>query len=396
MRVAVIGGGAAGFFTAINIAEKNTKARIVIFEKTSKLLSKVKVSGGGRCNVTNGSNKPSDLIDFYPRGGKKLYKPFEAFTTSNMQRWLSERGVNTHEEEDKRVFPATNNSQTVIDLFLRRCQELKIEIRKSTDVKDLSLLDGRWQVNHEIFDKVVTATGSSEKSWKWLESLGLDLSPRVPSLFTFNIKDERIAGLYGLSFPSAHIKITKSKFQESGPLLITHWGLSGPAVLKLSSIAAVQLSDIQYNFQIIVNFLGLKPEEFRSWWQDQVSNNPKKSIGNLKVPHCPSRFWQNLLQLLDISLDKKIAEIGKKDLNRIVEQLTQANFTVKGKSTFKDEFVTAGGIELNEINLETMESRKFPGLYFAGEVLNIDALTGGFNFQACWTGGWLISEDLKD
>ena len=201
MRVAVIGGGAAGFFTAINIAEKNTKARIVIFEKTSKLLSKVKVSGGGRCNVTNGRNKPSDLIDFYPRGGKKLYKPFEAFTTSNMQRWLSERGVNTHEEEDKRVFPATNNSQTVIDLFLRRCQELKIEIRKSTDVKDLSLLDGRWQVNHEIFDKVVTATGSSEKSWKWLESLGLDLSPRVPSLFTFNIKDERIAGLYGLSFP---------------------------------------------------------------------------------------------------------------------------------------------------------------------------------------------------
>ena len=395
MKVAIIGGGAAGFFTAINIAEKNVKAQVTIFEKSSKLLSKVKISGGGRCNVTNGRTKPSELINFYPRGEKKLYKPFEQFTTSDMTAWLAQRGVPTHTEEDKRVFPTSNNSQTIIDLFLKKCDALKIKIVKGVDIANLSRSGSSWTLNDQSFDKVVIATGSSEKTWKWLEAMGLEIEPRVPSLFTFNIKDDKIMGLYGLSFPSASVKIAKSKFQETGPLLITHWGLSGPAVLKLSSVAALDLAALSYQFQIIINFLGISPEAFNDWFEDQKQSMAKKSIVNLKIPNCPSRFWSNLLKVLQIPPTKSLSEISKKEKNRIIENMTQSHFQVQGKSTFKDEFVTAGGIALKEIDLRTMASKKLPGLYFAGEVLNIDALTGGFNFQACWTGGWLISEDLK-
>ncbi len=398
MKVGIIGGGAAGFFTAINIAEKCPHAKVTILEKTGKVLQKVKVSGGGRCNVTNGREQPSELVPFYPRGGKKLYRPLSQFGTTDMRSWLSEHGVATKVEEDLRAFPVSNSSQTIIDCFLHHCLKLKIDVQRNQVVTGIFPND-QWRVktttSEHDFDIVIIATGSSEMAWKWLEPLGLQLVPRVPSLFTFNIKDPRLQGLQGLAFPDAQIKIAGTKLRESGPLLITHWGLSGPAVLKLSSVGARELADRDYQFQIIVSFPHKEAEAFRAELQASIHSNPKKQLGNLKVAGCPERYWTNLLKFLGIKSDGPLGELSKKDINRLTEEITQASFTVTGKSTFKEEFVTSGGVALSEIDLNSMEAKKHPGLYFAGEVLNIDALTGGFNFQSCWTAGWLISDHIK-
>ncbi len=400
MKVGIIGGGAAGFFTAINIAEKVPSADITILEKSGKVLSKVKVSGGGRCNVTNERKSPSELIGFYPRGGKKLYKPFEQFSTDTMRSWLQERGVDTHVEEDLRVFPKSNNSKTIIDLFTGLVQQLRIKVLKKTVTTQVAPSPEGWKITTNdgvhSFDKVVIATGSSEHSWQWLEQLGFRLEPRVPSLFTFNISDSRLHDLQGISFPNAATQVARSKLKEQGPLLITHWGISGPAVLKLSARGALELSERNYQFDVIINFIGSPFEEFRDKMRSYIDRGSKKTLRNLKVEGIPNRYLTNLLQQCHINPEKEIAQLSKKELNRLAEELTQAKFRVHGKSTFKEEFVTAGGINLDQVDLNSMESREWPGLYLAGEVLNIDALTGGFNFQACWTAGWLISEDIKN
>lgn len=396
MKIGIIGGGAAGFFTAINIAEKIPNAQITILEKSNKVLSKVKVSGGGRCNVTNGRKTPSELTPFYPRGGKKLYKPFQTFGTTEMRQWLGQHGVPTHTEEDLRVFPASNNSQTIIDSFLRLSQKHGISVQKGIGVTKIEQADNSWHVHSNdqklSYDQLIVASGASEQMWRVLEGLGLKSESRVPSLFTFNIKDHRLNGLQGLAFPEASLKITTTKLQESGPLLITHWGLSGPAVLKLSAWGAELLADKQYHFEIIANLINQPSDAFRNWFRQQQSDHGNRQVGNLQIEGCPNRFYQQLLNVANIPPTKKLSELSKKDINKITEELTQAHYSVKGKSTFKEEFVTCGGVSLSEIDLNSMQARRFPGLYLAGEVINIDALTGGFNFQACWTGGWLISE----
>lgn len=399
MKIIVIGGGAAGFFAAINIAEKHPGFQVTILEKTNKLLSKVKVSGGGRCNVTNKRTKPSELVSFYPRGGKKLHQVFKRFSTSDMIDWLESKGVSTKAEEDLRMFPTSDSSQTIIDCFLTEAKRLNIVILQNQNMTSLEPIGSKWEVNttknsYEA-DKVIIATGSSPAAWKLLTDVGLEITPIVPSLFTFNITDERLENLQGVSFTESRIKITGSKLEENGPLLITHWGLSGPAILKLSAWGAYELEAANYQFDILINFTGdLQPELIRDHIIQYKSSNPKRKIINYPLFNLPKRFWERITTFCKINEETPFSDLSKKQINKLVEELAQGKYSVNGKSTFKEEFVTAGGVKLNEINLETFECRRFPNLYLAGEVLDIDALTGGFNFQACWSGAWTISESL--
>lgn len=399
MKVVVVGGGAAGFFTAVNVAEKVPHAEITILEKTSKLLSKVKVSGGGRCNVTNARTKPSDLIQFYPRGGKKLYSVFQQFGTAEMRDWLSKHGVSTHAEEDLRVFPSTNSSQTIIDCFINGAYASKIKIKTGESVKYLDKRNQYWVVvteqNEFEADKVIFATGSSNASWKVLEPLGLEQSPLAPSLFTFNISDTRIQELPGTSFEEVNIRVVKSKLADSGAMIITHWGISGPAVLKLSAWGALEFQEKDYQFQVMINFTpAFTSDQMRSALEEIKRANPNRKVQSHAMFGLTRRFWENICNYCEISAEQLTGELNKKQINKLIEELNQGLYQVEGKSTFKDEFVTCGGIALHEIDMNTFECRKHPGLYLAGEVLNIDAITGGFNFQACWSAGWLISEHL--
>ncbi|MEM7297027.1 MAG: NAD(P)/FAD-dependent oxidoreductase [Bacteroidota bacterium] len=399
MKVIVIGGGAAGFFSAINIAEKHPNWQITILEKTSKLLQKVKVSGGGRCNVTNARTKPPELVHFYPRGNKKLHPIFKRFSTEDMVTWLKERGVETKSEEDLRMFPITDSSQTIIDCFSKEVEKHRIKVILNHGLIKLNQKGRSWLIHTEKedfeADKVIVATGSSPATWKVLNDVGLEVTEIVPSLFTFNIQDDRIKDLQGISFEHASVKITGTKLQEDGPLLITHWGLSGPAILKLSAWGAYELNERSYRFQILVNFTGsLKSDEIRNHVVLYKEAHPKRKVINYPLFDLPKRFWERITRHCGVTEQTPYAELPKKVINKLIEELGQGNYQVKGKSTFKEEFVTAGGVKLSEIDLDTFEAKRYPGLYLAGEVLDIDALTGGFNFQACWSAGWVISEGV--
>ena len=398
MKIVVIGGGAAGFFTAINVAAKNPNFEVVILEKTSKTLQKVKVSGGGRCNVTNERSNPSELIPFYPRGNKKLYRVFKQFTSSDMVNWLLERGVETKVEEDKRMFPSSDSSETIIDCFKNQIQKLGIQTLLNHTLEAIKSENGSWVIttNHGLMkaDKVVIATGSSPSTWNVLQQLGLELTQRVPSLFTFNIKDGRLQDLQGVSLQHSIIKVAGTKLQEEGPLLVTHWGLSGPAILKLSSWGAYELQEKSYQFEILVNYTSLTSDQARADLLNYKDAHPKRKVFNYPLFEIPRRLWEKVIVYANISGQTPFSELSKKHINKLVEELTQGRYQVSGKSTFKEEFVTAGGVNLSEIDLSTFEAKRFPGLYLAGEVLNIDALTGGFNFQACWSAGWIIANGL--
>lgn len=339
-------------------------------------------------------------MKFYPRGQKKLYKPLQQFGTDDMVKWLSERGVKTKTEPDLRMFPQSNSSQTVIDCFEGECEKHGVKILRNCSVKSLKMAkDGTWiiEANEKEFKagSVIIATGSSNAFWEKLRQLGLKINSPVPSLFTFNISDQRLKDLPGISFQNVGIKITKTRFETNGPLLITHWGLSGPAVLKLSAFAARELEKLNYKFSILVNFFpGSKPQGLVDFFQEKKLTNPNKFITKYSFQEIPNRYWARLLDVCNISADQTFGELSNKAINKLTEELTQAKFGVSGKSTFKEEFVTCGGVDISEVNLETMQSKNHPGLYFAGEVLDIDALTGGFNFQACWTTGWLVSEAI--
>jgi len=397
MRIVIIGGGAAGFFTAINIKEKRPDAEVIILEKTANVLQKVKVSGGGRCNVTNGRIPPGELVPFYPRGGKKLFPVFKSFGTKEMRQWLLDHGVPTTEEADHRVFPQSNSSQTIIDCFLKQCATLGINIRYQMDVQELRETGAKWTVQCKNdgleADAVVLATGASGRVWDLLGRLGLKINAPVPSLFTFHIKDARLADLQGLSFAEVQVKVAGTKLVESGPMLITHWGLSGPAILKLSAWGARELSAVDYTFALIINFVGRTHAECQADIAERMRTMPKRKVSNMPPEGIPSRFWERLVTIAGID-EKVFGELSKNQINKLCEELTQAHYQVKGKSAFKEEFVTCGGVDLSEIDLVTMHAKRFPGLYLAGEVLDIDALTGGFNFQACWSAGWHISEAL--
>ncbi|WP_034918614.1 NAD(P)/FAD-dependent oxidoreductase [Gillisia sp. CAL575] len=396
--IIIIGGGAAGFFTAINAAELAPTAKILILERGKEVLTKVRISGGGRCNVTHAEFTPSELVKKYPRGEKELRGPFHSFMTGDTIAWFEERGIELKIEEDGRMFPVSDSSETIIDCFLSETQRLGIKILKNHSVQDITLENEQWVVKTNNGDfsakKILVATGSNPKIWKLLEGLGHQMETAVPSLFTFNIKDERITELPGVA-TFASVKIPEINMEDEGPLLITHWGLSGPAILKLSAWGARELNDLGYKFKIQVNWLAHQSsEEILEQLLELKLKHAKQQLSKYAQFELPKRLWKSLVVASEITETDIWADINKKQLVTLSEQLTKSEFSVDGKSTFKEEFVTAGGIKLNEVNFKTFESKLQKNLYFAGEVLNIDAITGGFNFQNAWTGGYLAAKAM--
>jgi len=397
MNIAVIGGGAAGFMAAITAKESNPEANVTILEKTDKVLAKVKVSGGGRCNVTNATFSIAQLIKNYPRGGKQLKKSFNHFFTSDTVNWFENKGVTLKREADNRMFPSSNSSQTIVDLLLNTTENLNIRISYKSKVSAISPTSNGvdLSVNGEnlSFDKVIIASGGSPKAsgLDWLTALGYRIVEPVPSLFTFNMPKNPITELMGVSVPNVTASIKGSKLKQQGPLLITHWGMSGPAILKLSAWGAQDLAKTNYNFSVQINWLGINEEELRQ--EFTALSSSRKQMQNHNPFDIPKRLWHFMLDKLEISENQVWNELAKKHKNRLINMLINDEFEVKGKTTFKEEFVSCGGIDLSEINMETMESKRHKGIYFAGELLNIDGVTGGFNFQAAWTTGYLAGKN---
>lgn len=404
-KIVITGGGAAGFFAAITCAETNPEAEVIILERGKKVLEKVKVSGGGRCNVTHACFDPNELIHFYPRGSKALLGPFHHFCTGDTVEWFESRGVKTKIEADGRMFPVTNDSQTIIDCLLAHANSAGVKIMLQTRVDKIeapSAQNDRWQISLDgdkiiETDKLMIATGSNPKIWQLLEKLGHTIVRPVPSLFTFNIKDERIQGLEGLSVNNVHVTIPGTKLEAEGPLLITHWGMSGPGILKLSAWGAKILNELNYNFSIIVNWLGdWNIEKTIQVLQQIKQQMPAKQVASNPQFQIPARLWKRLVAGSGIDPATRWSDLSHRSIASLAEQLSRCSFEVKGKSTFKEEFVTAGGVELDEVNFKRFESRIHKNLFFAGEVLDIDAITGGFNFQAAWTGGWIAGKAMAE
>ena len=396
-KVIIIGGGASGFFTAANIDTKLYD--VTILEQNSDVLQKVKISGGGRCNVSHACFDPRELVQFYPRGNKELLSVFTKFQPGDTMNWYEEHGVALKIEDDNRIFPESNSSQSIIDCLVNECRKKNVKILTKQTVTEILPQENGYKIHttdqNYFADYVVFSTGSSPKAFKILEKLGHQIIAPVPSLFTFNIKNEILKDLMGTSFQYVNIEIPKLNLEESGSLLITHWGLSGPAVLKLSAWGARELAALKYQFEIIVNFIGTASEDALEIFKNFKENEPKKSIGQAKIFDITNRFWQRILFVSGVDTAKQIANINNKEMQKIIENLCCCRMNVTGKSTFKEEFVTAGGVDLKEMDFKTMKSKKLPNFYISGEVLNIDAVTGGFNFQACWSEGWLIAQDLN-
>jgi hypothetical protein len=395
----IIGGGAAGYFAAINAAEINPDLEVIILEGSTKVLQKVKVSGGGRCNVTHACFTPNELIEFYPRGGKELRGPFHQFMTGDTMEWFENRGVSLKIEDDNRIFPESNSSQTIIDCFLESAKNAGVILKTSARVDGIEKIGEQFVVktNSEeiITDYLLIASGSNTKVWKMIENFGHSVVQPVPSLFTFNIIDNRLKDIPGISVPKASVKVLNSKLAEEGPLLITHWGLSGPGILKLSAWGALKLFEKDYNFEIEVNWLAKKQESVLEILKKERQQQSKKQIVLRSVfEEIPKRLWEKFVLAAEISAEAQWAQLTNKQLEDLSKQLTQGIFKVSGKSTFKDEFVTAGGVDLKEINFKRFESKLHSNLFFAGEVLNIDAVTGGFNFQNAWTSGWIVANSV--
>ena len=397
-KIAIIGGGAAGFFLAANLGKELGK-QAVIFEQAQSPLQKVRISGGGRCNVTHACFDPLDLVEFYPRGKKELLSVFYQFQPGDTMAWFEDHGVELKIEDDNRIFPVSNSSLSIIECLMKEVEKNKVRLNFSDGVKSIKKIENGYELETSSgvyqFENVVVTTGSTPKFWKILKSLGHKIVEPVPSLFTFNCKDPRIDGLMGISFEFAEVKIKSAKLEAEGPMLITHWGFSGPAILRLSAWGALALKERNYKFDVEINFVQQSKEEVIDLLNGKKNNDAKKSIYKYNPFEFPKRFWISILSYCKIKEDLVFADLSKKQIELIATELTEAIYTVNGKSTFKDEFVTAGGIDLKEVNFQTMESKVNPNLFFAGEVLNIDAITGGFNFQACWSEAFIISNKLK-
>jgi len=396
--ILIVGGGAAGFFTAINIVEKNRKLKVAILERGSEVLSKVRISGGGRCNVTHACFEPNELVKFYPRGEKELRGPFHQFCSGDTVEWFSNHGVELKIEDDGRMFPVSNSSQTIIDCFLAATQKLGITVLTGQSVQSIFKKDNFWKIETQtenyITEKLILATGSNPKIWEMLQTFGHAIVNPVPSLFTFNIKDSRIKELPGVS-AQVSVKVKDTKLTSTGPLLITHWGMSGPAILKLSAWGARILAEKNYQFTIFVNWLNdLDTADAEKTLKELKQEHAKKAVSKKSAFELSNRLWESLVLASNISVETKWADLSKIQLQNLANQLTNSSFQVNGKSTFKEEFVTAGGIDLKEINFKTMESKLHKNLYFAGEIMNIDAVTGGFNFQNAWTSGFILANAL--
>lgn len=404
MQVIVIGGGAAGYFSAIACAEENTNAQVTILEKTGKLLSKVRVSGGGRCNVTHDCFVPSVLAQNYPRGAKQLKEAFKTFGAAETIAWFNRRGVKLKTEPDGRMFPTTDNSQTIIDCLQRAASEAGVSVRTGTAVERIEPLPDQSGFTLYLSDdssmhadKVIVSTGGNPKSqgYEWLRQLGHPIQEPVPSLFTFNEPGSPLKDLQGIAVPQARVRIAGQKLEYEGPLLITHWGYSGPAVLKLSAWGARLFHGMDYRFTALINWAAdLTEESLREQLQQYRAAHPKKVVQTNPLFGLPQRLWKALTGMAGIAADVKWAELPAKNTNKLVEAILRLPVQVDGKTTFKEEFVTCGGIDLGQVNMKTMESRLHPGLYFAGEILDIDGITGGFNFQAAWTTGYLAGKSI--
>ncbi|WP_290699652.1 NAD(P)/FAD-dependent oxidoreductase [Lacinutrix sp.] len=396
--VIVVGGGASGFFAAINIAEQNPEAKVTILERGKDVLTKVKVSGGGRCNVTHAEFIPQDLVVNYPRGEKELLGPFHTFMTGDTIAWFEERGVELKIEDDGRMFPVSNSSQTIIDCFLAEAKKHNVELLKNNPVVSIAHQESNWIVNTKNANftckKLIIATGSNPKIWNILENLGHTVSAPVPSLFTFNIKDDRIKDIPGVVAKNVTVKVVDTNLESNGPLLITHWGMSAPSILKLSAFGALDLAERDYKFAIEVNFIDTNNDIAISQLNDIKKELNKKKIINYTQFNLPKRLWHQLVLASGIDLETRWADCNKVQIDNLANQLTCAVFNVDGKSTFKEEFVTAGGVNLKEVNFKSFESKLLKNLYFTGEVLNIDAVTGGFNFQNAWTGAYIVSQNI--
>ena len=399
LRVAIVGGGAAGFFAAFSVKEHHKDAKVVIFEKSNKILAKVKISGGGRCNVTNACFSASQLSKFYPRGEKEMKKAFSVFQAKDTVEWFEKRGVSLKAESDNRMFPITDDSQTIIDCFLEEAKSKKIQLLKLTPISKITPEKTGYTLHHnetrEHFDKVIIATGGSpkESGTYWLRQLGLSISPPVPSLFTFNIPGDQVKTLMGLVVENATVRIQGTKLKYSGPVLITHWGMSGPAVLKLSAWGAKLLAEKKYQFKIQINWLSIKSEEeAHDILKKADASIRAKKIMNANPFGLPNRMWAFLLHKVKINPDMKWFDLSKKNLNQLLNTLLNDIYDVSGKTTFKEEFVTCGGVKLSEIDMTSMESKALKNLYFAGEVMDVDGITGGFNFQAAWTTGYIAGQ----
>lgn len=400
-NIAVLGGGAAGFFAAISAKTHHPNAEVFLFEKTSNVLAKLKVSGGGRCNLTNGNTDINSLCLAYPRGGKKLKKILHQFSTQDTKTWFEKHGVPLKTEADQRVFPVSNQSQSIIDCLMEAIEKLGVNLKCSFHIKSLKRIEEKWilQFNDgeksKSFDAVIVATGGSPKlkSFDWLKNLGHEIIPPVPSLFTFNIPKEPITELMGIAVEEAQVKIIETKVQTQGALLITHWGMSGPAILKASSFGARALSDKEYRFEVQVNWLNESNTELLfEKLKDFVKTNPQKKVINHKAFALPQRLWKYLVVTCDIPASRSWIELGKKKSRQLILLLTQHKFQVAGKTTFKEEFVTCGGVSLTDVDLNTLKSNVVPNLYFAGEVIDIDAITGGYNFQVAWSTGFIAGK----
>ena len=400
-KFVIVGGGAAGFFAAINAAELNPEMEVVILEGSNKVLQKVKVSGGGRCNVTHACFIPNELVEFYPRGKKELLGPFHKFMTGDTMEWFENRGVPLKIEDDNRIFPESNSSQTIINCFLNSANNAGVEVKMSSRVDSIKKIEDRFliQTNKETIEAnyVLIAAGSNAKVWEIASGLEHTIVPPVPSLFTFNIENEILKDIPGLSVPWGSVKVLNSKLAESGPLLITHWGLSGPGILKLSAWGALEMYQKHYCFEIEVNWLSKKYDFVLDFLKSTKNKNSKKQVVNYSIfEDIPKRLWVKLVLSAEIENDWQWAQLSNKQLEDLATQLTRCKFRVTGKSTFKDEFVTAGGVDLKEINFKTFESKLHKNLFFAGEVLNIDAVTGGFNFQNAWTSAWIVANSVNN
>jgi len=409
-KLLVIGGGAAGFFCAVNAARLNPGLEVLLAEKSNKLLSKVKVSGGGRCNVTHACFSIADMIKKYPRGSAFLKKAFHHFFTTDTISWFRERGVELKTEADGRMFPVSNSSQTIIDCLLKEANKFGVEIMMNAEVRKLVV--GRSEVvagskrfeilfgNNKVeqADYICVASGGYPKSiqYEWLRSLGHHIEDPVPSLFTFNMPGNAITALMGVTVENTVVKIAGTKLVSEGPLLITHWGMSGPAVLKLSAWGARELAICNWQFAISVNWVPeFNENSLREKMQQLRFDRAPQKIVNRNPFDLPNRLWEYLLQQSGIHADLRWADLPAALQNKLIKNLCVQEFKVSGKTTFKEEFVTAGGIELAEIDFNTMQSKKMPNLFFAGEIINVDGVTGGFNFQNAWTTGWIAAKGLK-
>jgi predicted Rossmann fold flavoprotein len=400
--IIIVGGGAAGFFTAINIVEKNPKLKVAILERGAEVLQKVRISGGGRCNVTHACFEPNELVKFYPRGEKELRGPFHQFCSGDTIEWFEKHGVELKIEADGRMFPVSNTSQTIIDCFLKATQKLGIAVLTGQSVQSIFNPevsgDNVWKIETQtenyLSEKLILATGSNPKVWDMLQNFGHAIVSPVPSLFTFNIKDSRIKELPGVA-AQVTVTVKDTKLTSTGPLLITHWGMSGPAILKLSAWGARVLHDKNYQFTIFVNWLNYEDTtDVEKMLKDLKQEHAKKSVSKKSPFELTNRLWESLVLASGIEVETKWADLSKTQLQNLANQLTKGTFQVNGKSTFKEEFVTAGGIDLKEINFKTMESKLHQNLYFAGEIVNIDAITGGFNFQNAWTSGFIVANSI--